>query len=182
MNLTLLVPVLNLHDCNQPVPLRLVLSWNLSEPNPFWWWEQSVNGKNGVSSKITSMVPPNTTSPIQQSGWLVLWLYWHCHIRDTEETPARDAKGRKADNNETIIAIILDIESSRVLSLWYLSKVGLKWPKAGHGEPLLDGKITEEEVISGFLRGAWLLLQGQEQQWMAAILCQKQGAIEEVHL
>lgn len=151
MNFALLVPVLNLHDCNQPVPLRLVLSWNLSEPNPFWWWKQWVNGKNGASSKITSMVPPNTTSPIQQSGWLVPWLYWHCHIRDTEETLARDQKGRKDRQQWDHHCHHSGCrEQSCILSLWYLWMVGLKWPKVGHEEPLLDGKITEEEVISGF--------------------------------
>lgn len=156
MDFTLLVPALKLHDRNQPVTLdmrhsTLCHSWlslRLFDEGTISKWKDCctiVDHINGATNYFFS--PTKVADWFHESISIVL--------SEIQKKPQRGMpKVEKVEKNGTIITIILGVGSSRmmydivpVVSFKGWPAVAQSWLMENH---FWDGKITEEEVISGF--------------------------------
>ncbi|MBN3280776.1 M21D2 protein, partial [Polyodon spathula] len=156
MDFTLLVPALKLHDRNQPVTLdmrhsALCHSWlslRLFDEGTINKWKDCctiVEHINGASNYFFS--PTSVADWFYESISVVLV--------EIQKKPQRGMpKVEKVEKNGTIITVILGVGSSRMLydivpvvSFKGWPAVAQSWLMENH---FWDGKITEEEVISGF--------------------------------
>ncbi|MED6253858.1 hypothetical protein ATANTOWER_005227 [Ataeniobius toweri] len=156
MDFTLLVPALKLHDRNQPVTLDMRhsalghswLSLRLFDEGTINKWKDCctiVDHINGTTNYFFS--PTLVADWFYQSISLVLL--------EVQKKPQRGMpRVEKVERNGTIISVILGVGSSRMLydiipvvSFKGWPAVAQSWLMENH---FWDGKITEEEVISGF--------------------------------
>ncbi|XP_033884678.1 nucleotidyltransferase MB21D2 [Acipenser ruthenus] len=156
MDFTLLVPALKLHDRNQPVTLdmrhsALCHSWlslRLFDEGTINKWKDCctiVDHINGASNYFFS--PTSVADWFYESISVVLV--------EIQKKPQRGMpKVEKVEKNGTVISVILGVGSSRMLydivpvvSFKGWPAVAQSWLMENH---FWDGKITEEEVISGF--------------------------------
>uniref|UniRef100_A0A4W3GDJ4 Mab-21 domain containing 2 n=1 Tax=Callorhinchus milii TaxID=7868 RepID=A0A4W3GDJ4_CALMI len=156
MDFTLLVPALKLHDRNQPVTLdmrhsTLCHSWlslRLFDEGTINKWKDCctiVEHINGASNYFFS--PTKVADWFYDSTTVVLG--------EIQRKPQRGMpRVEQVEKNGTVITVILGVGSSRML-YDIIPVVSFKgWPAVAQSwlmdNHFWDGKITEEEVISGF--------------------------------
>lgn len=156
MDFTLLVPALKLHDRNQPVTLDMRhsalghswLSLRLFDEATIAKWKDCctvVDHVNGTTNYFFS--PTLVADWFHRSVALVL--------AEVQKKPQRGMpRVEKVERNGTVVSVILGVGSSRMLydvvpvvSFKGWPAVAQSWLMENH---FWDGKITEEEVISGF--------------------------------
>lgn len=156
MDFTLLVPALKLHDRNQPVTLDMRhsslghswLSLRLFDEATIARWKDCcslVDHLNGTTNYFFS--PTLVADWFHQSISLVLL--------EVQKKPQRGTpRVEKVEKNGTVVSVVLGVGSSRMLydivpvvSFKGWPAVAQSWLMENH---FWDGKITEEEVISGF--------------------------------
>ncbi|XP_055501784.1 nucleotidyltransferase MB21D2-like [Leucoraja erinacea] len=172
MDFTLLVPALKLHDRNQPVTLdmrhsALCHSWlslRLFDEATINKWKDCctvVDHANGGANYFFS--PTRVAEWFHQAFTLVLG--------EVLKKPQRGTpKVERVEKNQTVISVVLAVGSSRVLydivpvvSFKGWPAVAQSWLMENH---FWDGKITEEEVISGFYLVPAASLNGKkENEW-----------------
>ncbi|XP_036300913.2 protein MB21D2 [Pipistrellus kuhlii] len=156
MDFTLLVPALKLHDRNQPVTLdmrhsALCHSWlslRLFDEGTISKWKDCCTIVDHINGATNYFFSPTKVAD---------WFYDSISIvlSEIQKKPQRGMpKVEKVEKNGTIISIILGVGSSRMLydivpvvSFKGWPAVAQSWLMENH---FWDGKITEEEVISGF--------------------------------
>ncbi|XP_030632831.1 protein MB21D2 [Chanos chanos] len=156
MDFTLLVPALKLHDRNQPVTLDMRqstvchswLSLRLFDEGTIAKWRDCCTAVDHVSGTTNYFFSPTLVSD---------WFYRSINLvlSEIQKKPQRGMpRVEKVERNGTIISIILGVGSSRMLydvvpvvSFKGWPAVAQSWLMENH---FWDGKITEEEVISGF--------------------------------
>ncbi|KAL2301181.1 hypothetical protein Nmel_011742 [Mimus melanotis] len=156
MDFTLLVPALKLHDRNQPVTLdmrhsALCHSWlslRLFDEGTISKWKDCCTIVDHINGATNYFFSPTKVAD---------WFYESISIvlSEIQKKPQRGMpKVEKVEKNGTIISIILGVGSSRMLydivpvvSFKGWPAVAQSWLMENH---FWDGKITEEEVISGF--------------------------------
>nr|XP_060623241.1 nucleotidyltransferase MB21D2 [Anolis sagrei ordinatus] len=156
MDFTLLVPALKLHDRNQPVTLdmrhsALCHSWlslRLFDEGTISKWKDCCTIVDHINGATNYFFSPTKVAE---------WFYDSISIvlSEIQKKPQRGMpKVEKVEKNGTIISIILGVGSSRMLydivpvvSFKGWPAVAQSWLMENH---FWDGKITEEEVISGF--------------------------------
>lgn len=156
MDFTLLVPALKLHDRNQPVTLDMRhsaighswLSLRLFDEGTIAKWKDCCTVVDHVSGAANYFFSPTLVSDwFHQSVSAVL--------QEVQKKPQRGMpRVEKVERNGTVISVILGVGSSRMLydivpvvSFKGWPAVAQSWLMENH---FWDGKITEEEVISGF--------------------------------
>ncbi|CAM2119231.1 nucleotidyltransferase MB21D2 isoform X1 [Lepidochelys kempii] len=156
MDFTLLVPALKLHDRNQPVTLdmrhsALCHSWlslRLFDEGTISKWKDCCTIVDHINGATNYFFSPTKVAD---------WFYDSISIvlSEIQKKPQRGMpKVEKVEKNGTIISTILGVGSSRMLydivpvvSFKGWPAVAQSWLMENH---FWDGKITEEEVISGF--------------------------------
>ncbi|XP_075794392.1 nucleotidyltransferase MB21D2 [Pelodiscus sinensis] len=156
MDFTLLVPALKLHDRNQPVTLdmrhsALCHSWlslRLFDEGTISKWKDCCTIVDHINGATNYFFSPTKVAD---------WFYDSISIvlSEIQKKPQRGMpKVEKVEKNGTIISVILGVGSSRMLydivpvvSFKGWPAVAQSWLMENH---FWDGKITEEEVISGF--------------------------------
>uniref|UniRef100_A0A4X2LYN4 Nucleotidyltransferase MB21D2 n=2 Tax=Diprotodontia TaxID=38609 RepID=A0A4X2LYN4_VOMUR len=156
MDFTLLVPALKLHDRNQPVTLdmrhsALCHSWlslRLFDEGTISKWKDCCTIVDHINGATNYFFSPTKVAD---------WFYDSISIvlSEIQKKPQRGMpKVEKVEKNGTILSIILGVGSSRMLydivpvvSFKGWPAVAQSWLMENH---FWDGKITEEEVISGF--------------------------------
>ncbi|CAG02162.1 unnamed protein product [Tetraodon nigroviridis] len=156
MDFTLLVPALKLHDRNQPVTLDMRhsslghswLSLRLFDEGTINKWKDCCTVVDHISGTTNYFFSPTLVADwFHQSISLVLL--------EVQKKPQRGMpRVEKVEKNGTVISVILGVGSSRMLydivpvvSFKGWPAVAQSWLMENH---FWDGKITEEEVISGF--------------------------------
>ncbi|XP_051874753.1 nucleotidyltransferase MB21D2-like [Pristis pectinata] len=172
MDFTLLVPALKLHDRNQPVTLdmrhsALCHSWlslRLFDEGTINKWKDCCTVVDHVSGGANYFFSPTRVAD---------WFYEAISVVLAEilKKPQRGMpKVEKVEKNHTVISVILAVGSSRtlydiipVVSFKGWPAVAQSWLMENH---FWDGKITEEEVISGFYLVPAASLNGRkENEW-----------------
>ncbi|KAG9348244.1 hypothetical protein JZ751_001979 [Albula glossodonta] len=156
LDFTLLVPALKLHDRNQPVTLdmrhsALCHSWlslRLFDEGTINKWKDCCNIVDHINGATNYFFSPTLVAD---------WFYESISVvlSEVQKKPQRGMpKVEKVEKNGTIISVILGVGSSRMLydivpvvSFKGWPAVAQSWLMENH---FWDGKITEEEVISGF--------------------------------
>ncbi|KAJ8246845.1 hypothetical protein GJAV_G00256020 [Gymnothorax javanicus] len=158
LDFTLLVPALKLHDRNQPVtldmrqsgPCHSWLSLRLCDPPTLARWQiccQEEPEVGGASEEGEGEDPPT-------GGRLVLGVVGKA-VDELRRTPQRGTPvPERVERNGPVTTLILTAGTSRVL-YDLLPVVSFRgWPAVAQGwltaNHFWDGKITEEEAISGF--------------------------------
>ncbi|KAM9733141.1 LOW QUALITY PROTEIN: nucleotidyltransferase MB21D2-like [Menidia menidia] len=156
LDFTLLVPALKLHDRNQPVTLDMRhsalghswLSLRLFDEATIARWRDCCTLLDHVSGATNYFFSPTLVAAwFHQAVSLVLL--------EVQKKPQRGMpRVEKVERNGTVISVILGVGSSRMLydivpvvSFKGWPAVAQSWLMENH---FWDGKITEEEVISGF--------------------------------
>ncbi|XP_065136445.1 nucleotidyltransferase MB21D2 [Paramisgurnus dabryanus] len=156
MDFTLLVPALKLHDRNQPVTLdmrhsALCHSWlslRLFDEVTINKWKDCCTVVDHINSATNYFFSPTLVAD---------WFYESISMV-LGEIQKKQQRGvprvEKVERNGTVISIILGVGGSRMLydvvpvvSFKGWPAVAQSWLMENH---FWDGKITEEEVISGF--------------------------------
>ncbi|XP_021442891.1 protein MB21D2 isoform X3 [Oncorhynchus mykiss] len=156
MDFTLLVPALKLHDRNQPVTLdmrhsALCHSWlslRLFDEGTINKWKDCCTMVDHINGATNYFFSPTMVAD---------WFYESISVVlvEIQKKPQRGMpRVEKVERNGTIISVILGVGSSRML-YDILPVVSFKgWPAVAQSwlmeNHFWDGKITEEEVISGF--------------------------------
>ncbi|XP_075938907.1 nucleotidyltransferase MB21D2 isoform X1 [Anarhichas minor] len=156
MDFTLLVPALKLHDRNQPVTLDMRhsalghswLSLRLFDEATINKWKDCCTIVDHISGTTNYFFSPTLVAD---------WFYQSISLvlLEVQKKPQRGMpRVEKVERNGTIISVILGVGSSRMLydivpvvSFKGWPAVAQSWLMENH---FWDGKITEEEVISGF--------------------------------
>ncbi|KAI2656496.1 Protein MB21D2 [Labeo rohita] len=156
MDFTLLVPALKLHDRNQPVTLdmrhsALCHSWlslRLFDEGTINKWKDCCTVVDHVNGATNYFFSPTLVAD---------WFYESISmvLAEIQKKPQRGVpRVEKVERNATVISIILGVGGSRMLydvvpvvSFKGWPAVAQSWLMENH---FWDGKITEEEVISGF--------------------------------
>ncbi|XP_053710767.1 nucleotidyltransferase MB21D2 [Synchiropus splendidus] len=156
MDFTLLVPALKLHDRNQPVTLDMRhsalghswLSLRLFDEGTINKWKDCCTQVDHVSGNTNYFFSPTLVAD---------WFYQSISLvlLEVQKKPQRGIpRVEKVERNGTVISVILGVGSSRMLydivpvvSFKGWPAVAQSWLMENH---FWDGKITEEEVISGF--------------------------------
>ncbi|TWW63312.1 Protein MB21D2 [Takifugu flavidus] len=178
LDFTLLVPALKLHDRNQPVtldmrhspPCHSWLSLRLCDSKILSRWSVCCQEENGLSPEeeeeegdtgkgaIPSLGSPQALDGCYFSPALVTGWFWGVVSEAVEELRRSPQRGiptpDRLERNGPLTTIILQAGSSRVL-YDLLPVVSFRgWPAVAQGwltaNHFWDGKITEEEAISGF--------------------------------
>lgn len=177
LDFTLLVPALKLHDRNQPVtldmrhspPCHSWLSLRLCDSNVLSRWSICCQEENDLThdeeeekeegkGSIPSLVSPQSLDGSYFSPALVTDWFWGVVREAVEELRRSPQRGiptpERLERNGPLTTIILQAGSSRVL-YDLLPVVSFRgWPAVAQGwltaNHFWDGKITEEEAISGF--------------------------------
>ncbi|KAK5868160.1 hypothetical protein PBY51_009199 [Eleginops maclovinus] len=156
MDFTLLVPALKLHDRNQPVTLDMRhsalghswLSLRLFDEGTISRWKDCCTVVDHISGATNYFFSPTLVADwFHRSVALVLL--------EVQKKPQRGMpRVEKVERNGTVISVVLGVGSSRMLydivpvvSFKGWPAVAQSWLMENH---FWDGKITEEEVISGF--------------------------------
>ncbi|KAL4648485.1 protein MB21D2 [Arapaima gigas] len=172
MDFTLLVPTLKLHDRNQPVTLDMRqsvlghswLSLRLFDEATINRWKDCCTSVEHISGTTNYFFSPTLVAD---------WFYESISmvLGDIQKRPQRGMpRVDKLEKNDTIISVILGVGSSRMLydivpvvSFRGWPAVAQSWLMENH---FWDGKITEEEVISGFYLVPACSFRGQkENEW-----------------
>uniref|UniRef100_A0A8C5E0Y1 Mab-21 domain containing 2 n=1 Tax=Gouania willdenowi TaxID=441366 RepID=A0A8C5E0Y1_GOUWI len=156
MDFTLLVPALKLHDRNQPVTLDMRhsalghswLSLRLFDEGTISRWKDCCSVVEHVSGTANYFFSPTLVSD---------WFYRSISLvlMEVQKKPQRGTpRVEKVEHSGTVISVVLGVGSSRMLydvvpvvSFKGWPAVAQSWLMENH---FWDGKITEEEVISGF--------------------------------
>ncbi|KAI9532873.1 protein MB21D2 isoform X1 [Gymnodraco acuticeps] len=157
MDFTLLVPALKLHDRNQPVTLDMRhsalghswLSLRLFDEGTIAKWKDCCTLMEHNISGATNYF----FSPTLVSDWFHRAV--SLVLLEVQKKPQRGMpRVEKVERNGTVISVVLGVGSSRMLydivpvvSFKGWPAVAQSWLMENH---FWDGKITEEEVISGF--------------------------------
>uniref|UniRef100_A0A3Q2PV14 Transmembrane protein 102 n=2 Tax=Fundulus heteroclitus TaxID=8078 RepID=A0A3Q2PV14_FUNHE len=180
LDFTLLVPALKLHDRNQPVtldmrhspPCHSWLSLRLCDSNVLSRWGICCQEENGLpedeeeeeeeeemaKGSIPSLGSPQALDGCYFSPSLVTDWFWRVVSEAVAELRRSPQRGiptpERLERNGPLTTIILQAGSSRVL-YDLLPVVSFRgWPAVAQGwltaNHFWDGKITEEEAISGF--------------------------------
>ncbi|XP_057710997.1 transmembrane protein 102 [Corythoichthys intestinalis] len=178
LDFTLLVPALKLHDRNQPVtldmrhspPCHSWLSLRLCDSNILSRWSICCQEESGVPAEeeededdegkgsIPSLDSPQSLDGCYFSPALVTDWFWGVVSEAVEELRRSPQRGiptpERLERNGPLATVILQAGSSRVL-YDLLPVVSFRgWPAVAQGwltaNHFWDGKITEEEAISGF--------------------------------
>ncbi|XP_066537546.1 transmembrane protein 102 isoform X2 [Hoplias malabaricus] len=179
LDFTLLVPALKLHDRNQPVtldmrqspPCHSWLSLRLCDPAMLARWgiccEDEANGQHeddgdeeggSILGSIPSLQSPQSLDGCYFSPLLVTDWFWNVVGTAVEELRRNPQRGipvpDRIERNGPLTTLILKAGTSRVLydllpvvSFRGWPAVAQSWLTTNH---FWDGKITEEEAISGF--------------------------------
>ncbi|XP_067880024.1 nucleotidyltransferase MB21D2-like [Heterodontus francisci] len=179
VDFTLLVPALKLHDRNQPVtldmrhsaPCHSWLSLRLFDERTMEKWKDCCteteprDGGDGSSGSYYF-------SPTKVADWFFRSV--SAVIEEIRRHPQRGVPGvSKVEKNGTVVSVILNVGRSRMLydivpvvSFKGWPAVAQNWLMENH---FWDGKITEEEVISGFyLVPACSSTGNRENEWRLA--------------
>ncbi|XP_077579464.1 nucleotidyltransferase MB21D2 [Stigmatopora nigra] len=156
MDFTLLVPALKLHDRNQPVTLDMRhsalghswLSLRLFDEGTISKWKDCCTVVEHISGAANFFFSPTLVAD---------WFYQAVSLvlLEVQKKPQRGVpRVEKVERNGTVVSVILGVGSSRMLydvvpvvSFKGWPAVAQSWLMENH---FWDGKITEEEVISGF--------------------------------
>ncbi|XP_076150522.1 nucleotidyltransferase MB21D2 isoform X1 [Alosa pseudoharengus] len=156
MDFTLLVPALKLHDRNQPVTLDMRhsalghswLSLRLFDEGTIGRWKDCCTLADHVNGATNYFFSPTLVAD---------WFYESVAVvlAEVQRKPQRGMpRVERAERNGTVVSIVLGVGSSRMLydvvpvvSFKGWPAVAQSWLMENH---FWDGKITEEEVISGF--------------------------------
>ncbi|KAJ8337767.1 hypothetical protein SKAU_G00367330 [Synaphobranchus kaupii] len=179
LDFTLLVPALKLHDRNQPVtldmrqsgPCHSWLSLRLCDPATLARWslccqEEEPGGAAGEEEEeeppgrasIPSLQSPGSLDGSYFSPLLVADWFWDVvgkAVHELRKSPQRGTPvPERVERNGPLTTLILTAGTSRVL-YDLLPVVSFRgWPAVAQGwltaNHFWDGKITEEEAISGF--------------------------------
>ncbi|KAJ8389292.1 hypothetical protein AAFF_G00121570 [Aldrovandia affinis] len=180
LDFTLLVPALKLHDRNQPVtldmrqsgPCHSWLSLRLCDPATLGRWgaccqEEAEPGAHRVGDEgepvpgiaaIPALQSPNSLDGCYFSPLLVADWFWGVVGQAVEELRRSPQRGtpvpERVERNGPLTTLILRAGASRVL-YDLLPVVSFRgWPAVAQGwltaNHFWDGRITEEEAISGF--------------------------------
>ncbi|KAG7465293.1 hypothetical protein MATL_G00175010 [Megalops atlanticus] len=173
LDFTLLVPALKLHDRNQPVtldmrqsaPCHSWLSLRLCDAATLARWrlccqEEAEPGSEpgGLSPREPGGLSPRALDGCYFSPALVADWFWDVVGKAVEELRKNPQRGtpvpERVERNGPLTTLILTAGSSRVL-YDLLPVVSFRgWPAVAQGwltaNHFWDGKITEEEAISGF--------------------------------
>ncbi len=187
MDFTLLVPALKLHDRNQPVTLdmrqsALCHSWlslRLFDEGTINKWKDCCTVVDHVNGATNYFFSPTLVAD---------WFYESISmvLAEIQKKPQRGVPRSRRSSavqpsspsfwaSEAVDAVRCDSSS-------VVQRLAGGGPKLANGEPFLGWKITEEEVISGFLFAACLLFYRPEGKRMALVICAQRGAAEEVYL
>ncbi|XP_052001190.1 fibroblast growth factor 11a isoform X1 [Xyrauchen texanus] len=180
LDFTLLVPALKLHDRNQPVtldmrhspPCHSWLSLRLCNPAILSRWHNCCQDENNreekdnddeeeivvVQGSIPSLQSPQSLDGCYLSPLLVTNWFWDVVRTAVEELQQNPQRGipvpDRVERNGPLTTLILTAGTSRIL-YDLLPVVSFRgWPAVAQGwlttNHFWDGKITEEEAISGF--------------------------------
>ncbi|KAJ0064087.1 hypothetical protein NL108_018396 [Boleophthalmus pectinirostris] len=156
MDFTLLVPALKLHDRNQPVTLDMRhsalghswLSLRLFDEGTISKWKDCCTVVDHISGATNFFFSPTLVSS---------WFHGAIAgvLSEVQKKPQRGVpRVERVERSGTLISVILGVGSSRMLydivpvvSFKGWPAVAQSWLMENH---FWDGKITEEEVISGF--------------------------------
>ncbi|XP_078064839.1 nucleotidyltransferase MB21D2-like [Mustelus asterias] len=180
VDFTLLVPALKLHDRNQPVtldmrhsaPCHSWLSLRLFDERTMEKWKECCTDTEGPPEGGGSGGGSYYFSPTKVADWFFRSVC--AVIERIRSHPQRGVPGVVAvDKNGTVVTVILDVGRSRLLydvvpvvSFKGWPAVAQNWLMENH---FWDGKITEEEVISGFyLVPACSCAGNRENEWRLA--------------
>ncbi|XP_060730763.1 transmembrane protein 102 [Tachysurus vachellii] len=180
LDFTLLVPALKLHDRNQPVtldmrqspPCHSWLSLRLCDPGMLARWgiccedepniQRQEDGEEEEGGSILGSIPslhsPQSLDGCYFSPLLVTEWFWNVVGTAVEELKRHPQRGipvpDRVERNGPLTTLILKAGTSRVLydllpvvSFRGWPAVAQSWLTTNH---FWDGKITEEEAISGF--------------------------------
>lgn len=156
MAFTLLVPALKLHDRNQPVTLDMRhsalghswLSLRLFDEGTITRWRDCCMMADHINGTTNYFFSPTLVADwFQEAVALVL--------AEVQRKPQRGMpRVERVERHNTLLSMILGVGSSRMLydivpvvSFKGWPAVAQSWLMENH---FWDGKITEEEVISGF--------------------------------
>ncbi|CAF92796.1 unnamed protein product, partial [Tetraodon nigroviridis] len=169
LDFTLLVPALKLHDRNQPVtldmrhspPCHSWLSLRLCDSKILSRWSACCQEENGLCAEEEEEDEREKgmlwTGATFRPPWCSDW-FWGVVSEAVEELRRSPQRGipapERLERNGPLTTIILQAGSSRVL-YDLLPVVSFRgWPAVAQGwltaNHFWDGKITEEEAISGF--------------------------------
>uniref|UniRef100_A0A8C6SNA6 Transmembrane protein 102 n=1 Tax=Neogobius melanostomus TaxID=47308 RepID=A0A8C6SNA6_9GOBI len=146
LDFTLLVPALKLHDRNQPVTL------DMRHSPPCHSWLSLRLCDNAVLSRWSSL-DGCYFAPSLVTDWF--WGVVREAVEELRRSPQRGIPtAERLERNGPLTTIVLQAGSSRVL-YDLLPVVSFRgWPAVAQGwltaNHFWDGKITEEEAISGF--------------------------------
>ncbi|KAL6104914.1 nucleotidyltransferase MB21D2 isoform X1 [Pungitius pungitius] len=156
MDFTLLVPALKLHDRNQPVTLDMRhsalghswLSLRLFDEATIGRWRDCCTVVDHVSGAANYFFSPTLVADWFHRAVSLVLL-------EVQKKPQRGTpRVEKVERNGTVVSVVLGVGSSRMLydivpvvSFKGWPAVAQSWLMENH---FWDGKITEEEVISGF--------------------------------
>ncbi|CAL1571271.1 unnamed protein product [Knipowitschia caucasica] len=155
MDFTLLVPALKLHDRNQPVTLDMRQSALGHTWLSLRLFDQSTISKWKDCCSVVEHSSGNNYfySPTKVSSWFYCSV---CSVlSEIQRKPQRGMpRVEKVEAHGTVVSVVLGVGSSRMLydivpvvSFKGWPAVAQSWLMENH---FWDGKITEEEVISGF--------------------------------
>ncbi|XP_061576066.1 nucleotidyltransferase MB21D2 [Cololabis saira] len=156
LDFTLLVPALKLHDRNQPVTLDMRQSALGHSWLSLRLFDEATIGRWSDCCTLQEHASGNTNyffSPTLVAGW-----FHHAVSTVLLELQKKPQRGmprvEKVERSGTVISLVLGVGSSRMLydivpvvSFKGWPAVAQSWLMENH---FWDGKITEEEVISGF--------------------------------
>ncbi|XP_043558541.1 protein MB21D2-like isoform X2 [Chiloscyllium plagiosum] len=172
MDFTLLVPALKLHDRNQPVTLdmrhsALCHSWlslRLFDEGTINKWKDCCTIVDHINGGTNYFFSPTRVADWFHDAITIV-------LAEIQKKPQRGMpKVEKVERNGMVISIVLAVGSSRMLydvipvvSFKGWPAVAQSWLMENH---FWDGKITEEEVISGFYLVPASSLNGKrENEW-----------------
>ncbi|MBN3303042.1 M21D2 protein, partial [Amia calva] len=165
LDFTLLVPALKLHDRNQPVtldmrqsgPCHSWLSLRLCDPTTLTRWQHCCLEENQLCSEVGNGFPQTPDGCYFSPTLVVDWFHGAvaAAVKELRHNPKRGTPvPEKVERNGPLTTLILTAGTSRIL-YDLLPVVSFRgWPAVAQGwltaNHFWDGKITEEEAISGF--------------------------------